>query len=210
MMVMDRLKSAIRASFRQLAVLLNKLSGGKITPNHITIFGLVAHVPIAYLIAVGNLKIAALLLIVFGLFDVLDGELARVQKSTSAYGMFLDSVTDRIKEIMIYIGIAAWLFYAAGGAAVFLVATGALGVSLLISYLNAWGEAVLSRTHPQSSHKVNQALRGGLMGFDVRMAFVAAGLLADRLELAVMVIFVLGSLTALQRLNSVLNRLKNV
>ena len=52
---------------------------------------------------------AALLLAVFGLFDTLDGELARLQGTESPQGAFLDSVTDRMKEILVYVGLAVWL-----------------------------------------------------------------------------------------------------
>ncbi|MDQ5958686.1 MAG: CDP-alcohol phosphatidyltransferase family protein, partial [Patescibacteria group bacterium] len=62
----------------KIAGLLNKISGGKITPNGITWFGFFMHIPIAYFIATGNLIIAGVGLIIFGLFDTLDGELARL------------------------------------------------------------------------------------------------------------------------------------
>ncbi len=58
---------------RHVARALNYLSGGKLTPNQVTISGLLAHVPIVWLIATGHGVIAGVMLIIFGLFDTLDG-----------------------------------------------------------------------------------------------------------------------------------------
>ena len=99
--IVDPIKKIIRLFMQQIAKALNKLSSGKISPNFITVFGLLAHIPIVYFIAQGQLKIAGILLIIFGLFDTLDGELARLQNKESAYGQLLDSITDRMKEVML-------------------------------------------------------------------------------------------------------------
>lgn len=77
--IVDLVKKSIRDTMHGLAQLLNKLSGGKINPDWVTIFGFVMHVPIAVLIARGSFSWAAVLLLIFGLFDTLDGELARLQ-----------------------------------------------------------------------------------------------------------------------------------
>lgn len=207
---MDYLKNQVRRVMRQVAHTLNKLSNGSITPDHVTLIGLVAHLPIALLIVTNQLVLAGLLLIVFGLFDTLDGELARLQKSTSARGMFLDSVADRMKEFVIYIGLSAWLLQTQADPAALVLLVGALGVSLMISYLNAWGEAVLARHSSKPDTKLNKAFRGGLMGFEVRMTLIIIGLLSGQVILAITIILLLGTLTLGQRTTSVLKVLKNV
>src|SRR5690606_14327938 len=105
------IRNRVRQLMNSLASGLNKATGGKLSPNFVTVFGLLMHVPIGILIASGEHTFAAILLLVFGLFDALDGALARLQNSTSSTGMLLDSVSDRIKEIIVYVCLA---FYFVG------------------------------------------------------------------------------------------------
>jgi len=204
--MIDRIKQMIRRIMRALARILNILSGGHITPNAVTMFGLALHAPIAWLIATQHNYWAALFLVVFGLFDTLDGELARLQKRTSAAGALLDSITDRFKEVMLYTG-AAWAIIAGTGRPYLAVwAIAACGCSLLTSYVNAAGDVAFSKL-PTHSHETNKAFRGGLFPFEIRMFILLVGLLANRVPLAVIVIALGAAFTALARLFRVLNRL---
>ncbi len=204
--MIDRIKQAIRAGMRRVAVWLNAASGGHISPNAVTIVGVLMHLPIAWFIAGGAYIQAALLLVIFGLFDTLDGELARLQKRESARGMLLDSVTDRVKEIMLYTG-AAWSIIATTGRPYLAVwAVVACGCSLLTSYVNAWGDAVMAK-HPVREHAVNKAFRGGLFPFEIRMAVLVLGLLTGRLTLAVIIIAIGAAYTAFGRLLRVYGKL---
>ncbi len=193
---MDTIRQMVRSGARTLARLLNGLTGGRLTPSMVTYTSLLAHVLVAWLIAMQHNLWAAGLLVFFGLFDVLDGELARLQGSSSQAGMLLDSVTDRAKEVMLYIGVSYAIVYGERPhMAVWAVA--ALGASLLVSYVNAWGEAVTAGQ--AKSHQTNKAFRTGLMGYEVRMAVMVVGLLSDRLILASIVIALLAAVTAVQR-----------
>src|ERR1700712_190246 len=96
--VVDSIKLAVRKFMREIAKLLNHISGGRVTPNGVTWFGFAMHIPIALLIATDHLVWGGVLLIVFGLFDTLDGELARLQNRVTSNGGFLDASTDRFKE----------------------------------------------------------------------------------------------------------------
>src|ERR1700733_5878302 len=104
--LIEAIRLRIRAVMHHLAVLLNKLTGGALHPDVVTIIGFLMHVPIAVLIATSHLLAAAILLVIFGLFDTLDGELARLQGRSSARGMLLDASTDRMKEVLLYTGVA--------------------------------------------------------------------------------------------------------
>lgn len=179
-----------------LAKLLNRLSGGRLSPNVITLTSLVMHVPIAWLISQGYYGYAAILLVVFGLFDALDGALARVQGSESKRGMLLDSVTDRVKEVMLYTG-AAVSFVELGRTDLVYWTVIACGASLCVSYVNAWGE-VLSRG--QHANVINQTFRGGLARFEVRIIMLLVGLVTNQLVSAIIAIAVLSSITLFQRL----------
>jgi len=210
--VLDAVRQFVKRNMHSLAIVLDKLSGGKLTPNTVTFISLAAHIPIAYFVANGQLFLGGLLLIFFGLFDALDGALARVQDRVSSVGMLLDSVTDRMKEITLYSGIAYYLVSTAAaqghnvGLYGLLIAF-ALGGSVLVTYMNAWGEVVISG-HQKAGHKVNDSLRTGLLGLEVRMFIVVVGLLTGWLTEAIIVIAIFAWVTAFERLSNILHRLK--
>lgn len=205
--LLDVLRRAARSLMRRLAQFIDKTSGGRVTANTVTYTSLLFHIPIVYLIAGGELVAAGILLIIFGLFDTLDGELARLQKKASPLGMFVDSATDRLKEALLYIGIVAY-FLNTSGTSVVLVAVGALSVSLITSYLNAWGEVALANYKKSKDHQVNKTLRSGFLGLELRMGLLVIGLLFNQLEAVVYVILVLGGITVLQRYFGTIQRLK--
>lgn len=199
-------RNGVRRVAHAVAGALNHLSGGKITPNGITVFGFLMHIPIALLIANGYFIYGGILLIIFGLFDTLDGELSRLQGTSSRLGMLLDSVTDRMKEVLLYIAIAYFLVWS--GQAYWAVwAVAACGASLLVSYLNAMGEVVTSDVVKTGT--TNKRFRKGLMSFDVRIVVIILGLLSNHIVVAVVVVALLAWQTALTRLLSVRDLLKN-
>lgn len=202
----DVVRQAFIRVIARIAKGLNALTKGRLDPNAVTLFGLAMHVPIAWLIAVDYWIAAAVLLFVFGLFDKLDGELARLQNRVSAGGMLLDSVTDRVKEVVLYIGIA-YSFVLTGESAFFVAAVAAaLGCSLLTSYLNAMGDAVMAK-YKASKHATNKAFRSGIFAFEVRMAVLFIGLVTGQLTIAVAVIAVGAAYTAFGRLAMVYGKL---
>lgn len=204
--LLDAVRGQVRAVMYVLARGLNRLSGGRLHPDVVTVLGLLAHLPIAWLIAVQTNILAAILLVIFGLFDTLDGQLARLQKRASAAGMLLDASTDRMKEVLLYSG-AAYAFVQLGRAELSFWAVLACGGSLLVSYVKAKGEtAVAGGT--LSVSEVNRLFQDGLMRFEVRMFVLVLGLLANQLVIAVIFIAVASWLTAVGRLINISNRLR--
>jgi len=192
----------------KIAGLVNKISGGKITPNGITWFGFFMHIPIAYFIATGNLIIAGVGLIIFGLFDTLDGELARLQKSVSNVGGFLDASTDRLKEVLLYSGVAYYLAttdnpkYAA-------IAVLACGASLSVSYVKAKGEAIVASSTKKIPYtKLNRMFSNGFFTFEIRMAVLALGLLSGKVLWAIAIIAVFSIITVFQRIYNIAKAIK--
>ncbi|HEY0072081.1 MAG TPA: CDP-alcohol phosphatidyltransferase family protein [Chloroflexia bacterium] len=80
-----------------------------ITPNMLTLFGLVLNGVVAVLLATGHLVAGGVMIIVAGLFDLLDGALAKITARVSDFGAFLDSVVDRYSEAVVLLGLL--LFY---------------------------------------------------------------------------------------------------
>lgn len=221
MKLLDIARNSVRAIMKRVAKVLNKVTRGSLTPNMVTVIGLLAHAPIAWLIATYHPIWAGVLLLVFGLFDTLDGELARLQGRTSHSGMFLDSVSDRIKEVLVYIGLVGaaasttvscatlgqGCWYSNATYMVLLVV--ALGGSVLTSYINAWGEAVL-RGSKVTQSQLNKTFRGGIAGFEVRMFLLVVMLLLGWQTAIVPLIAALAWYTALGRMYRVIETLSNV
>ncbi len=202
--VIDLVRNPIKSGMSKLAGTINAVSGGRIKPATITLVGLLAHVGIAILIAKDHFVIAALLLIFFGLFDALDGALARLQKADSPKGMLLDSITDRLKEPMIFTAFA-YSFVAADKPYLAIWVVPACGVSILISYVNAWGEVVTK--DQKTTTATNKKFRGGFMTFEVRIAMIVLGLLLNQIFVTVVLITVLGAITAMQRFRLIMQKL---
>jgi len=205
---LDAIRAVVRRAMRTVAIGLNRISGGKVSPNSVTIVGFLAHIPIAWLIYKQHLVLAAGLLVIFGLMDTLDGQLARLQKSASAVGMLLDSTTDRMKEVLLYSGITAFVV-TTGHPSLAVVAVGALGASMCTSYINAWGDVVMTASH-LGGHTVNKSLRGGFLPFEVRMFLLVVALLFNQVGVILYIILVLATLTAFERLMRVTRKLKDV
>ena len=85
-------------------------------------------------------------------------------------------------------------------------AVAACGVSLLVSYVNAWGEAMVGKKKLPGGTP-NQTFRSGLMTYDVRMTVLFLGLLANRIEIAVVFIALVSLFTALGRARNIMQRL---
>lgn len=201
--LIDKPRNWVKNGMNIVAKALNTVTRGKVSPSSITIVGLLAHLPIAWLIATRHNNKAALLLVIFGLFDALDGALARLQGKASNAGMLLDASTDRMKEVMLYTGAA----YAIVGTdkpfwAVWAVV--ACGASIVVSYVKAKGETAVKGLPP---NEVNRLFQDGLMRFEIRMLVLVLGLLSNHLPLALVIIAVTSSLTAIGRLRSIMRKL---
>jgi CDP-diacylglycerol--glycerol-3-phosphate 3-phosphatidyltransferase len=205
--VVNGIKTQIRAFMRIIARILHKASNGKITPNGVTIFGTLMHAPIAWLIATDHFLWAAVLLVIFGLFDTLDGELARLQDRASVKGMLLDASTDRLKEAMLYTGVAYVLATGAHPQTAALAAAAA-GMSISVSYVKAKGEAAVASSGKEIPHHVlNRMFADGILTFEIRMVVLLLGLLTGYLALATAVVAVGAGITVLQRLTRISNRI---
>ncbi len=81
-----------------------------VSPNTLTILGLVLHIPVAILIATGKLYVAAPVFVLAGILDVLDGQLAKYNGSNTDFGAFLDSTSDQVGDAIAHIGVLFYVF----------------------------------------------------------------------------------------------------
>jgi len=79
-----------------------------LSPNAITLIGLIITLLASYFYARGYFRIAGLILLLAGLCDAIDGEVARKTNKVSKFGAFFDSTIDRFEEFFVFGGI---LFY---------------------------------------------------------------------------------------------------
>lgn len=115
-----------------------------ITPNILTLVGLLINVYCAWLYGTGHFFAGGLVLILANVFDMLDGRVARLQGRATRFGAFFDSVIDRYSDLIVFVGIM--IFYARDTAAhstVYVALTGiALIGSVMVSYSRARAEGL--------------------------------------------------------------------
>jgi CDP-diacylglycerol--glycerol-3-phosphate 3-phosphatidyltransferase len=167
-----------------------------LTPSTITWFGFGVSVAAAVLVAYDSLLAAGLLVLVAGLFDMLDGALARHTARVSRFGAVLDSTLDRLSEAALLVAII-FLFATEANVAAAVLAGVTLTGAMIVSYLRARTEAL------------GLAGRGGLFTRPERVIVLALGLLINQLIVALVIVVVFSFITASQRLVSVWLQLKN-
>ena len=180
----DKLRVVFKGILDPIGAFFNRLG---IFPNTMTLLGLAGNVVGAVLIALGYMTIGGIIVLIMGLLDTLDGTMARLRGMPSDFGAFVDSVTDRYSELIIFGGLL--YFYSQKGdwlsvIAIYMAAAG----SVLVSYVRARAAALGMDT------KV-----GTLSRFE-RYLVLAPSLILNIPMVGVWIIAILANITALQRI----------
>jgi CDP-diacylglycerol--glycerol-3-phosphate 3-phosphatidyltransferase len=139
-----------------------------LTPNALTVIGFLGTCVAAFAAATQAWLVAGILVLVFGIFDLFDGTLARATGRATKLGAFLDSTFDRAGEAIVYIGIAIGCL--AGGFELGAVlAAAAMAAAFMVSYTRAKSES-LGFTPGTGMASVGLAPR------EVRIALLTIGL----------------------------------
>jgi CDP-diacylglycerol---glycerol-3-phosphate 3-phosphatidyltransferase len=112
-----------------------------IRPWQLTVLSLATNVVIGWLLVMGERFVPGMLLMVAGLFDIFDGGLARVRGEASRSGAFLDSVLDRVSDMILF-GTLFWSLAGKGDRLSAALALSTLIVTMLVSHLRAEAEAM--------------------------------------------------------------------
>ena len=112
-----------------------------VSPNGLTLLGLVVAGASAYLLSVGLLWAGGIVLLASGVFDLFDGALARATGRASRFGALLDSVVDRVSEMVVLLGLLILYIQSSSAEGLVLVYL-ALAGSVLVSYLRARAEGL--------------------------------------------------------------------
>jgi CDP-diacylglycerol--glycerol-3-phosphate 3-phosphatidyltransferase len=163
----------------------------------VTTVSLLGHIPVAWAIIEGRAVIGALLLAFFSMLDALDGALARVQKSASLGGMLYDAVSDRLKEIVVFSALAVYTYQYISVAHAWVVVA-ACGTSILVSFVKAKGEVVLSG-HTNDTQALNRTFGVGIASYQSRVVALVVGLLFGWLLFILPLLIAANLITASQR-----------
>jgi CDP-diacylglycerol--glycerol-3-phosphate 3-phosphatidyltransferase len=153
---------------RIVEYIVRPLAALGLTPNMATLIGLLLNGVAAAILASGQLRIGGLALLFAGLFDMVDGALARVTNKKTTFGAFFDSTIDRYSEGLTLLGVIVFALRQTPSQThtweVALAYVAALG-SVMVSYTRARAEGL------------GLSLKTGLMARPERVVLLAGGLL---------------------------------
>jgi CDP-diacylglycerol---glycerol-3-phosphate 3-phosphatidyltransferase len=194
--VLDKyLKAWILAALRPLAWFFIRMGFG---PDWLTLMGLMMNLGATVAFAKGSLRWGAAIMLLAGICDILDGQVAREGRKETKFGALLDSTTDRYSEIFLYFGIGAYLIgrdaWLASSILFF-----ALSGSLMVSYVRARAEGL------------GEDCKVGFMQRPERIVALALGGLYghEGLILALVILAVTTNFTVIERLAYIRNKLKS-
>jgi CDP-diacylglycerol---glycerol-3-phosphate 3-phosphatidyltransferase len=179
---------AIGQGCNQIILLIVRgLALSKIHPNMLTFIGLLINVYAAVLLGRGEFFAGGLVVLGAGLFDMVDGRVARHTNQVTMFGGFFDSVLDRYSDLGLLMGLL--VYYASIDRFFYVVLTAVVMTgSVMVSYTRARAE----NTIPQC--KVGFAER------PERVVLLIIGALFDRMAPVLWVIAVLANLTVIHRM----------
>ncbi len=186
----ERISTRIGLVFSEFGFSPDTWSLLSLIPALLGFFGLVNH----------DVPLALVLFLVSGFMDAIDGAVAMVTGSATAFGAFMDGVIDRYVEILLYMGL---LFYGIAPVWVVLLVFGAL----MPTYIRAYSDHKGVVTEP---HKHKEM--GGLLERPERLALIYLGMFlscyyrVEFLQYSVIMAGILSNFTAFQRIYYVVNR----
>jgi len=177
-----------RAGKFLLGLIVKVLSRLQINPNILTFTGVLISFWGAWNFGFGEMRRGAWIIVLAGLFDMLDGEVARVRGAETRFGAFYDSVIDRYSDIILLLGLVVWYARQQMLGHVVLVGIALMG-AVMTSYSRARAESLIP------SCKV------GFMERPERIVLLIIGGLSNRMEAVLWVLAVLGNWTVINRIH---------
>src|SRR5713101_3945897 len=167
--------------------IVRMLALSRIHPNVLTFLGLVINSWAAFLLAAGRFQAAALVVIGAGLFDMVDGRVARETNRVTRFGGFFDSVLDRYSDLALLMGLL--VYYATINRFFYIVLTAIVMTgSVMVSYTRARAENTIPNC------------KVGFLERPERIVLIILGALTDRMAPVLWVIAILSNLTVVHRM----------
>ena len=180
----DQMRVRFRGVLDPIGGFLNRIG---LMPNTMTILGLLGNTVGAVLLAQGRMTIGGLIILAMGPVDALDGTMARLRGEPSEFGAFVDSVTDRYSELVIFGGL---LFY-------YIQQGHWMGA--LVTYVAAVGSVLVSYVRARAS-SLGYDTKVGILTRMERYLVLAPALVLNIPLVGLWIIAILANLTALQRI----------
>jgi CDP-diacylglycerol--glycerol-3-phosphate 3-phosphatidyltransferase len=193
---------------RACRVLLHAIVRGlaltRISPNVLTFIGLLINIGAAVLFGYASVEnqkrmfvYAGLVIIAAGIFDMVDGRVARATNQVTQFGGFFDSVVDRYSDVALFFGLL--VYYARANRFFYVVLVGVVMVSsVMVSYTRARAESLIGNC------------KVGFMERPERIVLVIIGALSNHMAPVLWVIAVLSNITVVHRIMYTYQRTKAV
>lgn len=163
------------------------LGRSSISPNMLTMVGLLLTLGVTATLATGHLFWGGVLVLATSLFDMLDGALARATDRNSTFGAFLDSTMDRYSEALIFLGLLIYYQQMPG-----------IHYELIFVYLTVVGSLMVSYTRARAE-ALGLDCKVGMLARPERIILLAGGLIVGWIHIALAILAFFTNVTAIQR-----------
>jgi CDP-diacylglycerol--glycerol-3-phosphate 3-phosphatidyltransferase len=180
----DQMRVRFRGVLDPIGAFFNRIG---LMPNTMTILGLIGNTVGAYFLSQGQMTYGGLIILAMGPVDALDGTMARLRGEPSEFGAFVDSVTDRYSELVIF-----------GGLLIYYVQQGNW-TAALVTYLAASGSVLVSYVRARAS-SLGYDTKVGILTRMERYLVLAPTLVLNIPLVGLWIIAILANVTALQRI----------
>lgn len=180
----DHMRLWFKNFLTPIAAFLNRIG---LMPNTVTLFGLFGTTIGAILLAFGYITAGGIVIVLMAPIDALDGTMARLRAMPSKFGGFVDSVTDRYSELVIYAGLLIHYIRTENWLTCVLVYFAAAG-SVLVSYVKARAEGLGFKADV------------GILTRLERYLVLGPGLVFNIPIISLWIVAILANFTALQRI----------
>jgi CDP-diacylglycerol--glycerol-3-phosphate 3-phosphatidyltransferase len=163
------------------------LALSRIHPNVLTFLGLVINILAAWMFARGKFVGAGLVVLGAGLFDMVDGRVARATDRVTRFGGFFDSVLDRYSDLALFMGLL--VYYATINRFFYIVLTAVVMTgSVMVSYSRARAENSIPKC------------KVGFLERPERIVLIIIGALFNHMAQVLWVIAILSNITVIHRM----------
>ena len=170
-----------------IRMIVRALSLSRVNPNVLTFCGLLINIWAACLLGTGRFFAAGWVIIFAGLFDMVDGRVARATNQVTRFGGFFDSVLDRYSDLALLMGLL--VYYGSINRPLYVVLTATvMTASVMISYARTRAENIIP------------TCKVGFLERPERVVLLILGALFDRMAPVLWLIAVLGNITVIHRM----------
>jgi CDP-diacylglycerol--glycerol-3-phosphate 3-phosphatidyltransferase len=180
----DRMRVWFRGVLDPIGGFFNRVG---LKPNTMTLLGLIGNTLGAYFLTQGKMTLGGLIILLMGPVDALDGTMARLRGEPGDFGAFVDSVTDRYSELIIF-----------GGLFIYFILEDQW-LAAVLSYLAAAGSVLVSYTRARAQ-SLGYDTKVGILTRMERYLVLAPTLVFNIPLVGVAIIALFANFTALQRI----------